>query len=248
VPLLLALACCTAGGQQPSIWPPADFALHVEEVALGVDAAHTLRRFRVAADGIVVYGVATGEVVDATSGTALPVFGCLCVYELVPTCTRALTRRIARAGVLELAAEQGQREGEVAVGTVLRWRAFDRRAMLTSRGRVHGEMAEILAVVAAHLPAGEAFATPGVAERGVGPVLRGVPELRSDPAGALQACLDLLAAREDEGLLLDAFALATSLGRAELATGLLARWRAVRAADAELTAEILSRMTPAGGA
>lgn len=228
----------------------------VEEAAIASDAIRIERRFRVRADGVAAYGTATEAVVDPQSGTALPVFDRLAVYELVPTCTRALARRVHLAGVLALDPQQGQREGEVTVGALLRWRALDQRKTVSSRGRVHGAMAEILAIVGAHFPAGEALATPGVAERGIAPVLRGVPEPAADGAGALQVHLDLSAARpKDAELLLDAFALACKLGRRELAMQLLRRWReqlersaaAGEAAAGALTPEILARMLPPAG-
>ncbi|MCA8974486.1 MAG: hypothetical protein KDC98_07175, partial [Planctomycetes bacterium] len=125
---------------------------------------------------------------------------------------------------------------------------------VTSRGRVHGPMAQVLAIAAAHFPPGERLETPGVGDLDVTAVLHGVPAPRDDAAGALQAHLDLLAeAPEDEGWLLDAFALACSLGRRELAAELLERWRRVAEGGdaplgAVLSAEILIRMLPAADA
>jgi len=253
ISLQLLVTACATGSRQGTIWPPEDFAIMVEEVAVDGGDMRTERRFRVGADGLVVFATAERVVVDEVSGTSLPVFSRLSVYELVPTCTRALARRVYRAGVLDLDTEQGQRDGEVEVGVLLRWQAFDRLQIVSSRGRVHGAMAEVLAILAAHFPAGERFRTPGVAERGLEPVLRGVPEPREDAAAALQVYLDLLDARwsDDRPLLLDAFALACSLGLRSRAEELLGRWQGIEvgAYDGEdLTVEILARMLPVAGA
>ncbi|MCA8948607.1 MAG: hypothetical protein KDE27_03850 [Planctomycetes bacterium] len=249
---------CTSSEQVASIWPPADFDIEVEEFSTSGDQWRARCRFRVRADGLATYATAGGVVVDPETGTELPVWSRLAVYRLVPTCTRALARRVHRAGVLDLVPEQGQRGGDVDVVARLRWQAFDRRQLVRSRGRVHGSMAEILAIVAAHLPEGESLGTPGVEERRIAPVLRGVPAPRDDAAGALAAHLELAAASPaDRELLLAAFALACSLGRRVEAEELLTRWQQLEPppepsdedeppalADVRLSPAMLRRMLP----
>lgn len=253
--MALLVAACASDPDRPTIWPPPDFEVVVEEASILGAEFRVERRFRVRADGLASFAAAGEPVVDPETGTRLPVWSRLSIYRLVPTCTRALARRIHRAGVLELDAAQGQRDGDVEVGARLTWRAFDRRVVVTSRGRVHGPMAEILAIVAAHLPEGEMLSTPGVSERGVASVLRGVPPPRDDAAGALAVHLDLLELSPDDGtMLLDAFALACRAGRRQLAESLLGRWEASvseppavepPADGPQLTPAILRRMLPA---
>jgi len=245
--LLVALvaAACATDLDQDTIWPPADFSLTVEEVSLRGGEYVIERRFRARADGLACFATASGVVVDPETGTPLPVWTRLSVYQLVPTCTRALARRVHRAGVLELERTQGQRESDVEAGTTLRWRAFDKSVVVTSRGRVHGPMAEILAVVAAHLPTGEELLTPGVAERGIASVLRGVPEPREDADGALRTFLELLERfPDDTTMLVDAFALACRVGRRPLAEQLLDRWTAAEAGAAAAPESVTGEAPP----
>jgi hypothetical protein len=218
-------AACTSSALPDSIWPPADFELTVEEVRIADGAANVVRRFRARADGLVAYATAPRSVVDPETGTALPVFERLAVYRLVPTSIRALARRIDRCGILELDRVQGERGAVDGPSLVVLWQAFGRNQLITVRGRVHGAMAEVLSIVRAHLPDGENFDLPALAERPVVPVVRGVPTPREDAAGALQAHQDLLAQRPDDPtLLVDAFALACALGRRATAEALLAQW------------------------
>lgn len=221
-------AACAGAGDRSTIWPPPDFEVQFEEFAVA-DGEQTLeRRFRVRADGLALFAEATAHVEDPETGTTLPVWTRLAAYDLVPTCTRALARRMHRAGVRDLEPEQGQQDSVATVVARLRWQAFQELELIRSRGRVHGAMAEILAILAAHLPPGERFETPGVAERGLESVLRGVPEPRDDAAGALAALLALQQrAPEDPELVLDAFALACHLGRREVAERLIERWSAL---------------------
>lgn len=254
--LLFATAGCASNELAESIWPPADFELTVEEVHVDGGVANVVRRFRARADGIVSYATSARSVVDATTGTALPVFERLSVYQLVPTCIRALARRIDRLGVLELDRVQGERGVVEGPSLVLSWQAFGRRQLITARGRLHGAMAEILAIVTAHLPDGEAFGLPAQEGRTVVSVLRGVPAPRSDAAGALQAHRELLERRPgDRTLLLDAFALACELGRRPEAEDLLAQWLQATVAlrheqemfpegEPRLTEAVLERLLP----
>lgn len=240
------------------MWPPSDFELTVEEFVHTPGSALAVRRFRADADGLVTYATSSHAL-----GSLLPVFDRLAVYQLVPTSIRALSRRLARTGIGDLETVQGERgepEGtSLQDGPSLRlsWRAFGSERVITARGRVHGAMAEILAIVIAHLPPGETFGLPGLAERAVVPVLRGVPTPAADPAGALQAYEGLLALRpQDSDLMLDAFALACDLARRETAEGWLRRWTDATAdqrrlreqfpeGEEVLTPAVLQRLLPA---
>jgi hypothetical protein len=255
--LMIALGACSSAPEQDTIWPPKDFEVTVEE-AREVGEGCAMRRFRVRADGIACFGTASTVIADPISKTVLPVFDRLCIYRLVPTCTRALARRVHRAGVLELESVQGERNTRDATSVTLRWQAFDQRKVLTAHGRVHGAMAEILAILGAHLPEHEQFELPGITERAIDPVLRGVPAPVEDANGALEAMLGLLRdTPTDRVLLIDAFALACHAGRREVAEQLFASWTALTAeerraqqvfpeGDTRLTPEILTRFLPAG--
>lgn len=217
--------------------------------------AQVVRRVRVDTAGVVVYGTASTSLVDSPSGTALPVFDRLAVYQLVPACTRSFARRLDKLGLTTLDAVQGERGVVSDTGLVLRWRAFGTQKTIVARGRVHGPMAEILKTVTEHLPSGERFGLPGFADQPVLSVLRGVPEPLRDKAQSLRAHESLLAARaDDRSWLLDAFALACALGAREAAEELLQRWSALASAPAAgafpdaspggLTAEVLRRLLP----
>lgn len=254
--LVWSAAGCASNALPDSIWPPADFELAIEEVRVDNGTAQVVRRFRAQADGVVTYATSQRAVVDPASGTALPVFDRLSIYRLVPTSIRALARRIDRCGILELDVVQGERGKVDGPGLKLTWQAFGRRQEITARGRVHGGMAQVLTIVIEHLPDGETFDLPELAQRPVVPVLRGVPAPRLDAAGALGAWRELLVDRPaDRALLLDAFALACDLGRRSAAEELLAQWVRVTAAerrqqepspepDPRLTAAVLERLLP----
>jgi hypothetical protein len=134
--LFAALAACGSSPLAESIWPPADFELSVEEVRLEEGSAKVVRRFRAHADGVVSYGTASTSLADPETGTLLPVFDRLAVYELVPTSTRALARRIDRTGILAMDPVQGERGVTTGAGVVLTWQAFANRRVVTARGRV----------------------------------------------------------------------------------------------------------------
>lgn len=252
---LWLFGACTGNALPESIWPPADFELVVEERSFG-DEDRGVRQFRAWADGTVSFATADAAVTDAETGTALPLFDRVAVYRLVPTSIRALARRVHGCGILELDTVQGERNVQDGPRVTLTWRAFGRERVITARGRVHGAMADVLAIVAAHLPEGERFELQQASGRPVVPVLRGVPAPRRDPAGALRAHLDLLADRPAaQHLLLDAFALACALPRRSVAEELLARWLEIDAAvrrqqqmfpelEPGTSAEALERLLP----
>lgn len=255
---LLSVSCETAVAD--SIWPPADFELSVEELRAEGAEVQVVRRFRVRADGVVFYGTSTHSLVEPGSKTRLPVFERIAIYQLEPQCTRSLARRIERCGVVELDGVQGERgagaDGDASA--VVTWCALGQRKVLTARGKVHGAMAEILAIVGAHFPDGERLGIPGVTDRGMASVLRGVPVPQQDAAGALAAQRDLLErVPSDRMLVLDTFALACHLGRREVAAALLAQWAAMTADERReqelfpedefrLTPKILERLLPSG--
>jgi hypothetical protein len=228
----LALVLCSTGCRgaklAPSIWPPADFELVVEQMRVVGARLDVVQRFRVRSDGLVVFGTST-TTLDAGE-VRLPVFDRVAVYQMVPECTRALARRLERCGVASLTGSQGEGGADADAAVVLTWQAFGSRKRITARGRVHGSFAEILAVVGAHLPAGERFDLPGVAERGVAAVLHDVPIPRAGVRESLEVHRSLHDQRPlDQVLLLDAFALACHVGDRELAVDLLARWQALTA-------------------
>lgn len=247
-------AGCVGTDLPPSVWPPPDFALTVEEFHEAGSSLHVARRFHVGADGEVFYGTSSTPLVDAATGTSLPVFDSLSLYRLEPACLRALARRLDRLGIEELP-ETAPATGAVgADGVAITWRAFGRRRVLTARGRVRGALAEMLAVIAGHLPPEESFDVR--IGRAVLPVLRGVPK----PARSIQGALDAQLARierlgrDDAGVLLQAFALACAAARRDVAEQLLERWQLAVAAhrsgfgiegDPVLDAALLTRLLPA---
>ena len=250
---LLVVAC---GGRElaPSIWPPEDFSLVVEELREDGDRIHVIRRLQVDAGGFVVYGTSSQPLVDEQTGASLPVLDRLAVYALEPTSLRSLARKLNRLGITTMATPATA--GSSSVGISVSWRAFAQRRVLTSSGRPRGSLGEVLALLAAHLPPGESFDTKMT--RPVVSVLRGVPVPVTDASGALAAMIERLSERStDAGLLLSAFALACRVGDQREAERLLDRWQDVErasAGSAELAtdagisvaarAEVFRRMIP----
>ena len=253
----IAAAGCVGSERPPSIWPPEDFLLVVEEVRQDGDAMHVLRQLRVDDRGVVVYGTSAEPLVDLQSGVSLPVFDRLSVYRLEPTSARSLARSLARLGIADWTPPA--RAGDGPLGLSISWRAFGGQHALGSVGRPRGRLAEILALVASYLPPGESF--DAALRRPVVPVLRGVPQPRRDLEGARSALGDQLAERPDDAtLLINAFALACRAGDRTAAERLLERWVAARLAEvgAEVDAfaddpedaparqaEVLRRLLPA---
>jgi tellurite resistance protein len=84
-------------------------------------------------------------------------------------------------------------------------------------------MADIMAVISAHLPEGESFDVE--MRKPVVTVLRGVPAPVDNAKGALLAYRERLRADpEDEGVLLATYALACSAGERAAAERVLAMW------------------------
>lgn len=228
----LSLAACAAPKPPPSVWPPDDFVLVVDELRERDGVPTVVRRCRVRADGLVVYGTATGPAIGDRRGLELPVLGRLAIYRLERQCVRALARAIDRCRVLEIEAVAGEPGGAESGQARVVWRAFGRHRELQAFGRVHGALADILAIVGAHLPEGEAFELPGVAERGLPAVVRGAPRPREDLLPAFEALREQARrAPGDAGLQLDAFALACRLGLRGEAEQLLAAWSSATAAE-----------------
>tara|TARA_R110002072_G_scaffold291959_1_gene460334 strand:+ start:30786 stop:31607 length:822 start_codon:yes stop_codon:yes gene_type:complete len=233
--LLIAISAglltgCIGNGLLPSVWPPDNFRLVVEEVQRDGGSAHVIRRLQVIADGTVIYGTSSKPLVDAATGVSWPVFDRLSIYRLEPKCVRALARRIDRLGISDVivpasavAQGVGAGPGTVGPGLTVQWQAFGSQRVLPSSGRLRGAMAEIMAVIASHLPPGESFATE--MSRPIVPVLRGVPEPKVGAAEALLAFNERMAEDpEDGGLVLAAYALACSAGERRHAETLLQRW------------------------
>ena len=116
--LALLLTGCVSEQLPPSIWPPPDFSLTVEEVRLEGRAANVIRRFRVGADGVAVYGTSSQPLVDGATGVSLPVFDRLAVYQLEPDCVRALARRLDRLGITEIEGSAADENGAATTGIV----------------------------------------------------------------------------------------------------------------------------------
>ena len=227
-PLFLLAAACVGDALAPSIWPPSNFSLDVEESRQQGAAIHVVRRLRVDASGVVIYATSSQPLEDPNGSISLPVFDRMSIYRLEPAAVRALSRKLDRLGVSELAVGEGGASGEVDL--VLRWRAFSEQRVLACVGRPRAGLADVLALAAAHLPPGESFETP--IGRPVAPVLRGVPTPREDAAGALAAICEVLIERSDDReLLLVAFGLAARLGRSADAEDFLQRWQAALEAE-----------------
>lgn len=240
---LVALAAllatgCASDELAPSIWPPPDFLCVVEQLQDRGGSVQVVRRVRIGADAVVVYAASQQPLIDAETGTVLPVFDRVTAYRLVPASLRAFARRLDRLGVAEMDVTQGERRTDSDRAIVVDWTAFGARRRLFARGRVLGPMADVLAAVMAHLPDGERFEVPGMEQRPIVPVLRGVPPPRTDVDGAFALHEELIAMRPaDAELLLDAFALACRAGRRETAVALAERWLVVeQEARAQATA------------
>ena len=91
--LVACSAACASEDLAPTIWPPADFRVVVDERAQAGDGR---RRIEVAADGVLVYATASASLRTADGAVALPAFDGLSVCQLVPECTRALARKLDR--------------------------------------------------------------------------------------------------------------------------------------------------------
>lgn len=238
-----------------SIWPPPDFRLVIEELAEDGGQPIVLRRFAVTADGICVYARAAVDeaLVDAETGTRLPVFRTMCAYRLLDVSTRLLARKLHKRGVLELEGTQGDQHETMGRSVRLSYAAFDNSRVIVASGQIHGTMARLLRVVNTHVPQGEEFVLPGITADAEPQTLIDVPAPVDDLPGALACHLELLTTRpDDQELLLDAFALACRAGERATATALLQRWQAAAVPGVpppfsdtpQLTTELLARLLP----
>ncbi|MEZ6038199.1 MAG: hypothetical protein R3F29_12000 [Planctomycetota bacterium] len=221
------LSGCVGTELPPSLWPPQDFVVELEEVRFVDDGVHVLRRFRVDASGVALYGESEQPLLLPGTNVSLPVFDRLAIYRLAPECVRALSRRICRIGSPDLSVDPGV-HGTAEIGLVVRWQAFQAREELTGAGRLHGVLAEIVALVAAYLPPGVQLHTQF--GRKVVPVLTGVPEVAESGDGALSAYREL---REQSGnapnFLLEGLALACARGARDDADRWLEAWTSATA-------------------
>ena len=224
----LLLAACIGDGLSPSVWPPPNFRLVVEELSGEGRSVHVVRRFQVDAEGTVIYGTSSQPLIDSATGDSWPVFDRLSVYRLEPKCVRALARRIDGIGIGELVIPLSGIEPESVPGLRLRWRAFEQQGYLPSSGRLRGQMAEIMATVSAHLPDGESFQIE--MSKPVVTVLRGVPAPVEGAEGALAAYRQRLDVDPgDEEVLLATYALACFVGERSEAERLLEQWTELKA-------------------
>lgn len=255
--VVVAASGCATQPLPDSMWPPENFEVRVEQVRLENGSPRIVRRFRALADGLVSVATSSSSLVDPVTQTQLPVFERMCSYQLVPTSIRALARRIERCGIADMDTRQGERGIAADTYLVLVWQAMDRIRSVTAVGRVHGAMADILSIVMAHMPDGEGFDLPGLMDRPVVPVLRGVPAPCDGAEGALRAHVALLERRPHDRILMeDAFALACRLDRQAEARALLQQWMEATADERRLqemfpadtprlSPEVLRRLLPA---
>ncbi len=220
-------------GLSPSVWPPSNFRIVVEELQTVGMSAHILRRWQVDASGLVIYGTSSQPLVDPDSGASWPVFDRLSVYRLEPKCVRALSRRLDRLGISEIVVPSSAVASGEGPGLSVQWQAFGSKRVLPSYGRLRGPMAEIMAVIASHLPPGEAFEVEMT--RPIVSVLHGVPTPGLGGIDALKAYRELIAQDpEDEQLIIAAYALACSVGEREQAEQLLASWQWLKRSEPSL--------------
>jgi hypothetical protein len=224
--MALSAVSCVGNGLPPSIWPPENFRLVVEELNIEGGFAHVVRRFQVDATGLVIYGTSSRPLVGSKPPQTWPVFDRLAIYRLESKCVRGLARRLARLGIDEITASASP--GADGIGQHIQWQAFGSHPTeLQSSGRLRGPIAEVMAEVAAHLPPGEAFEVQ--LNRPIEPVLHGVPAPAESAEGALAAYTELLRSNpDDEDLLLAAYALACAVGDRAQAVRWLEQWREVQ--------------------
>lgn len=226
----LCALSCVGGGLAPSIWPPSDFSLVVEESRGDGDAVQVVRQLYVQASGVVIYGTSSRPLIDEEAGVSLPVLERMSIYQLEPASVRSLARKLNRAGIGAPVSPAATNSDSVVLSIL--WRGFAERSALVSSGRPRGSIGEVIALVAGHLPAGESFDTKMT--RPVVSVLSGAPAPKDDAFGAYAALrTQLEVSPEDPVLLLDAFALACRLGEGGAATALLERWQAAAQAEFE---------------
>lgn len=209
----------------PSQWPPADFELLVEEVGTPAEGLRALRSFMVLADGTAVYRLAPEGLAVPGTDIVLPVFRVISSYRMLRETTRILSRELTLEGIAQLGEVGAGRGGDAGAVLRIRYRGFGDDRLVGASGMIHGALVRVLRSINAFLPAGEQFVLPGMTGERAPTLLRGVPPLRDDLAGALAFTEHLAAQYPDiDSLPLDAYALACKQGDRTLALQLLERW------------------------
>ncbi len=252
----LALAsCATQGSKEQLEWPPADFRLAVEEYRpFEGDRVAPARSFVVLADGTALYREASQLRFDPVGTLALPVFTSACCYRLVPDSVRLLSRKLHKAGALDLATAVEPRSGDRVLAFGLR--SGGRQVQVTAFGQVRGALARQVRIANSYMPERCEFVPAGMGGEAEENRLKGVPAPVESLEGSLAFHLELLERfPKDAMLVLDAFVLACAKGDRDLAGRLLRRWRELEV-DAPApgpfdddnrppTAEQLIRLVPA---
>lgn len=236
----LAFAGCAAEELRPTIWPPADFLIEVEEWQ-DLDGRRVVgRRFSVDASGVAVFAAATAVVAEPAGPAALPVFDRLCAYQLVPECVRSLARKLHRLGIGTL--EEGA--PDAASRLRLRWRAFADVRDIWVGPNVEWALGEALTLVSAHLPPGEPPLAGVDPARKVEPAIDGAPAPVVDPAAGAFWRERVAARPDDDGAWAAAFADACARGVRSEANDLLQQWQQAAGPTAGSRIAELRRLVP----
>lgn len=219
--LAISAAGCASDELAPTIWPPADFHVVVEERA----AAGGHRRVEVAADGVLVYATGATALRAADGAFELPAFERLSVCQLVPECTRSLARRLDRLGIRSVSEPW---PGAAPPTLQLRWRAFGAECFVAVAEVRDPTLTAILRELDGYLPAGEPILGGVAIVRPQDAVLSGMPAPVVDQRAAI-AFWRGRAGREpdDDRPTLLAFAVACVASERALALELLQAWRAI---------------------
>lgn len=221
--------CINDPADAPSLWPPNDFELVVEEFITEASGLRVARSFLVAADGTALYRIAPRALIDPAGEFVLPVYRVVSCYRLVPETTRLLSRKLETEGFTRLDPVQGDQR--VTGGTSYRVssRGFGVTTTVAASGMIHGDLVRVMREINTFLPPGEQFAPPGLNGEHLPSRLRGVPAPRDDLPGALEFMRGFAAERPQQPeLWLDAYALACRAGERELALQLLDAWERAR--------------------
>jgi len=222
----MALAsCATKGGPDGTQWPPADFRLGMEEYRpFEGERVAPGRSFLVFADGTALYREATQLRFDPEGTLALPVFSNACCYRLVPDSVRLLSRKLHKAGAMELGTLAETQSGDRVLHFGLR--SQGKQVQVTAFGQVRGALARQVRIANSYMPENSGFAPAGMGGETEENRLVGVPAPVESLEGSLAFHLDLLARfPKDAVLVLDTFVLACAKGDRELARSLLRRWQ-----------------------
>jgi hypothetical protein len=182
------------------------------------------RSFVVFADGTALYREAAQLRFDPEGTLALPVFASACCYQLVPDSVRLLSRKLHKAGALDLAGQVEARSGDRVLNFGLR--SGGKQVQVTAFGQVRGPLARQVRIANSYMPERCEFLPSGMGGDPEQNRLRGVPGPVESLDGSLGFHLELLERfPKDAVLLLDAFVLACAKGDRELARTLLRRWQ-----------------------